>query len=153
MFVTKAIEPVIGKQQFKQLVIIDEHTKLEDTNGEKVEMKNIQAKIDSGELEIDGILDEYENNLQKKYASSFKRIIAIMNRVANNEPVPDDKFKEITPNGEHVKEYEFKYQDLRVYAIKIRNGQLILLGGFKNKQSKNISRFRSLKKQYLEIAK
>jgi len=73
-----------------------------------------------------------------------------MNLVANNESVPNTKFRNITTGNEPIQEFEFKAGDLRVLAIKIPNGQLILLGGYKNRQDKDLSRFRSLKKQYLE---
>lgn len=73
-----------------------------------------------------------------------------MNLVANNESVPNTKFRNVTVGNESIQEFEFKAGDLRVLAIKIPNGQLILLGGYKNRQDKDFSRFRSLKKQYLE---
>ena len=73
-----------------------------------------------------------------------------MNRVANMESVPETKFKDVTPKREKVKEYEFKYGDLRLYAIKIYEGKLVLLGGFKNQQKKDFGRFRSLKKQFID---
>jgi hypothetical protein len=139
-FVTKSIEIVVGKQQFKQLVIVDDRS---DT-------LKIQEQIDKKEIEIDGILDIYEQRLESKYEKQFQGIISIMTRVANLQPVSNDKFKDVTPEKELVKEYEFKYQDLRVYAIKITNGKLILLGGYKNNQPSDYSKFRSLKKQFLE---
>lgn len=80
-------------------------------------------------------------------------LLAIMNRVANLQPVAKDKFRDVTPHRELVKEFKFKYQDLRVLAIKIPDGKLVLLGGYKNQQDKDFSKFRSLKKKYLESIK
>jgi len=127
-FVVTNIDEVNGKQECKQLVIVK--------NGEYL-----------------GVFDEFENSLQKKYDSSLVAIISIMNRVANLQTVSPDKFKDITPDGEPVKEFEFKYRDLRVYAIKVFNGKLIVLCGYKNSQKKDIVKFRSLKKQYLDSLK
>lgn len=147
-FVIKNIESVKGTQTFKQLVIV----------GDKVNVNKLQLEIEDREKNNEeviqtGILDEYENSLQKSYQKSFLGIISIMNRVANLQPVADTKFKDVTPKGELIKEFEFKYQDLRVLAIKIQNGKLVMLCGYKNQQDKNFSRFRSLKKQYLEFTK
>jgi hypothetical protein len=73
-----------------------------------------------------------------------------MNRDANMQSLGDTKFRDVTPDGELVKEYEIKYQDLRAFAIKVPNGKLVLLGGYKNNQKSDFSRFRSIKKHYLE---
>jgi len=56
-FVTKTIETVIGRQQFKQLVIVED----------KVDAIRLQQQIDKNEVEIDGVLDVYESNLEDKY--------------------------------------------------------------------------------------
>lgn len=144
-FVIKNIESVKGTQIFKQLVVV----------GDKIDTNKLQAEIDNlenfnKEVRQTGVLDQYEDSLQKSYIKSFNGIISIMNRVANLQPVAETKFKDVTPKGELIKEFEFKYQDLRVLAIKIPNGKLIILCGYKNQQGKDFSRFRSLKKQYLE---
>jgi hypothetical protein len=144
-FVTKNIELVDGKQQFKQLIIVDDKV-----DAIKLQAEIAQKEINGQEVDIDGVLDIYQNSLEVKYESSFRGIVAIMNRVANGQSVASEKFKDVTPEKELTKEYEFKYQDLRVYAIKIFNGKLILLCGFKNQQHSDYSEFRSLKKKYLE---
>lgn len=72
-----------------------------------------------------------------------------MNEVANIRTLPDTKFKDVTPEKEKVKEYEFKEGNLRVYAIKKFGGKIIVIGGYKNRQKKDFRTFRSLKEQYL----
>jgi putative component of toxin-antitoxin plasmid stabilization module len=139
-FVTKTIETVIGRQQFKQLVIVDD----------KFDAIKLQQQIDKNEVQIDGVLDIYESKLEAKYESSFRGIVAIMNRVANLQSLAQDKFRDITPDKETVKEYEIKFQDLRIYLIKITNGKLVLLCGFKNDQDSDFKSFRALKRQFLE---
>lgn len=144
-FVLKNIEAVKGKQRFKQLVTVEGNLNISE----------LQAKIDARERDgkeeiVKGVLDNFEDNLEVKYKSSFRGIVATMNRVANLQPVAETKFKDVTPKGELVKEYEFKFQDLRVWAIKISDGKLVLLGGYKNQQKKDFKTFRNLKIKYLE---
>lgn len=133
-FATKEIGAIRGRQIFEQLVILPDNADL--------------SKINLNE--INGIWDEYEESLEDKYKGAFRGIQAIMDLVANMQSVSDKKFRDITPQKEQVKEYEFKYQDLRAYAIKISNGKLLLLGGFKNQQDHDIAAFRARKKKYLE---
>jgi len=50
---------------------------------------------------------------------------------------------------EHT-EYEIKTHNLRVYLFReVKTGNIIVLGGRKNTQSKDIHHFRKLKKGYL----
>jgi hypothetical protein len=103
------------------------------------------------QLEINGVgqLDEYEKEVIGRYKSDFKSILSLMQMVANNKLLSKLKFRNVTPDKEMVAEYEFKWGDLRVYAIATFGGKIIVLGGFKNQQDKDYRRFRSLKKQYL----
>lgn len=119
-FTLKQIEAIRGKQEFYQLVI--------DGKGQ---------------------LDIFESILEAKYKSEFKSLLVYMEFIANNCTLPNTKFREITPTKEKVKEYEFKSKHLRIYAIQKMNGKIIILGGYKNAQKKDIKRFRALKKQYL----
>lgn len=102
-------------------------------------------------LVVDGVspFDVFENKLEVKYRRSLEKIYYYMNEVANNMALPSSKFKDVTPDKENVKEYEFKDGDLRVYCISKFGGKIIILGGYKNKQKQDFRKFRSLKKQYL----
>ena len=93
---------------------------------------------------------EDEINKNKKLSSQLGALYQAMQWVADLRSLPDTKFKDITPNKETVKEFEFKSKDLRIYAIKIEDGKLILIGGYKNKQNKDLRQFRSIKKRLLE---
>jgi len=119
-FATQKIDAINGRQNFVELVV--------DGKGQ---------------------LSEYEKKLQKKYLSQFKSILTYMELAANNLSLPDKKFKDVTPYGEKIKEYEFKKGDLRIYAIDMLNGKIVVLGGYKNNQKKDFRKFRSLKQQYL----
>jgi hypothetical protein len=76
-----------------------------------------------------------------------------MSFIANLNSLPHSKFKDITPDKEEIKEYEFKSKHLRIYCIKKPNGKIIILGGYKNNQSSDIIKFRSIKQQYLKSLK
>lgn len=104
------------------------------------------------QLTIDdtGQLDLFEKSLESKYLSEITTIKAYMDFVANNCPLPHTKFKDLTPDKELIKEYEFKSKHLRVYAVHVKTiGKIIVLCGYKNNQKKDLVEFRSLKKQLL----
>lgn len=77
-------------------------------------------------------------------------LFSYMEFIANGKTLPYTKFKDITPKKEQEKEYEFKTKHLRVYAIKKKNGKIIIMGGYKNSQKKDISKFRSIKEEYIK---
>jgi putative component of toxin-antitoxin plasmid stabilization module len=99
--------------------------------------------------------DEFEENLlkTKKYQNEIGMIYTYLEYISNGQTLPAKHFKDITPDKEKIKEYEFKRKHLRIYAIKKKNGKIILLGGYKNKQAKDINKFRAIKKQYIESLK
>ena len=74
--------------------------------------------------------------------------------VANLHTLPNTKLRNLTPDKELIKEYELKTKHLRVYFIHLeKTGKIILIGGYKKEQTKDIDQFRSLKKQYLDYLK
>lgn len=107
------------------------------------------------ELTIDNIgqLEAFSEKITERYGSELDAIFLYMQRVADGDSLPANKFKDVTPQKEKVKEYEFKSKHLRVYAIKKENGKIVILGGYKNTQAEDFKTFRSLKKQYLESKK
>jgi putative component of toxin-antitoxin plasmid stabilization module len=122
-FALETIDSISGKQVFEKL-IIDETCQF----------------------------DEFEKRIVKnpKYKSELASLYLYMEEVAKGNSLPKRKFKDITPDKETVKEYEFKSNNLRIYAIKKENGKIIILAGTKNKQNKDIRKFRGIKKRYLE---
>lgn len=117
-------------------------------------MPEVKGIIGFKKLVIDGVCPyeefwkqvEREGNLRKQLIG----IIHNMNEVANRRSLPKEKFRDITPEKDPVREYEFKKGDLRVYAIKDLTGHLVILGGKKNSQKKDIRSFRSIKQRYLQ---
>jgi putative component of toxin-antitoxin plasmid stabilization module len=66
--------------------------------------------------------------------------------------LPKEKFRDITPQKQQVKEFEIKKGDLRVYLIK-EQGHIVILGGKKGSQNEDVKQFRSIKQRYLESKK
>lgn len=120
-FAIEKIEAINGKQKFDQLVI----------NGEKQ-------------------LDAFERDIANdtSYMSEFITILAYMDMDANGLNI-GNKRKELK-GAKGVKEFEYRTKHLRIYAIQQFNGKIVIVGGYKKDQKKDISRFRFLKKQYLQ---
>lgn len=123
-FVLKKLEAVVGKQQFFELVV-DDNSQFNDY--------------------CEAIKDN------KQYYSELLKIFTLMNQVSQLKMLPQTKFKDITPNKESVKEYEFKSKHLRVYAFHLeKTGKIVAYGGYKNTQKDDIPKFRSYKSRYLK---
>ena len=88
--------------------------------------------------------------MEEQYKSELGSIYYRMEAVANLQLLPKDKFRELKGGKGDVKEYEFKSKHLRVYAIHQKDGKIVVMGGYKNSQDKDIVTFRALKKQYIE---
>jgi len=122
-FVLRKIKTVLGKQEFFELFI-------------------------DNESQFEKYFEEVKTNPQ--YYSEFKTILSYMNLVAELRMIPKEKFKDITPEKENVKEYEFKSKHLRVYVFHLeKTGKIVVWGGFKNSQQDDIDKFRSIKKRFL----
>lgn len=116
-------------------------------------VETIVAKQEVDELIIDGSgqWDRFSNEISERHAQYVSELVKMVDYIAyaaNGNSLPDTKFKDVTPQGQSVKEYEFKSKHLRVYAIKKLNGKVIILGGLKTTQKADFKRFRSLKEQY-----
>jgi putative component of toxin-antitoxin plasmid stabilization module len=116
------------------------------------EIKAISCRQEFDQLVIDGEgqLDIFEKDLaDTTYKSEFKTLLTYMEYLGNNGSLPKTKFRDVTPKGEKVKEYEFKSKHLRIYVVQQINGKIVILGGYKSSQDKDFIKFRSLKKQFL----
>jgi hypothetical protein len=142
-FDLKTISAVSGKSPIFQLTIDD---KPDYSNASTEEARNDRKT---------GVLDIYEQRLEKKYKNNIIQIYNTMTRVANHELVPVEKFRELKgrKKSDPYKDYEFKHGDLRLYATQSPLGKIIILGGFKNAQEGDIRKMRSLKAQYFESLK
>ena len=123
----------------------------------KERINAINGKLPFYQLVVDGekALDKFENKLEKSYGSELRTLITYMEYFATNygsKSLPPKKFKYLDgkKQSDLVKEFEFKSKHLRIYGI-IKDGAIIMLGGYKNSQPEDIIKFRSLKKSYLNI--
>lgn len=108
----------------------------------------IKGKQIFNKLLVDGVapFDRFTEELEKQYEDELGAIYYRMEAVVNLQSLPKDKFRELKGAKGGVKEYEFKSKHLRVYAIHQKDGKIVVMGGYKNSQDKDISTFRSLKK-------
>jgi len=122
IFETKLIEQVKGKQVYEKLVV----------NGEC-------------------LLDQFESDIQgiPQYVSEFKTLIAYMDLLAKGNNLPITKFREIKGGGISTKRHEFKSKHLRIYALDKPDGKIVILGGYKNTQPKDIRSLNSIVKDYI----
>ena len=92
--------------------------------------------------------DEIETD--GRYFSELKTIYAYMEMVSNLQMLPQQKIRDLTSKNDNIKEYELKTKHLRVYFIhQEKTGKVVILGGFKTTQEKDIAKFRLLKKEYI----
>lgn len=119
-------------------------------------MEEVKGPIRFKKLIIDGLCqyDEFCNQIERE-GNLKKHLIGIinnMNQVANLRRLPKEKFRDITPYRQAVKEFEIKKGDIRVYVIK-EDGHIVILGGKKSTQDEDYKQFRSIKERYLETKK
>lgn len=119
------------------------------------DIENIRGKQIFSKLTIDGIcqFDNFVNELEEQYETELDAINYYMEAVANLKSLPETKFRELKGRKGNVKEYEFKSKHLRVYAIQQKGGKIVVLGGYKNAQDKDLVLFRAIKKKYLNSLK
>ena len=89
----------------------------------------------------------FYEGIESKYQSKLNTIIARIELFSNQQPMPPNKFRCLNPKQKGIKEYEFKNDDLRVYAFKLKSMFVIAFGGYKNNQSNDIIKLKSITKQ------
>jgi len=118
----------------------------------KIEEINCLQSIVKLEVEGSCYFDEFQEDVYKsgsQYVTELGMILQYIERDGNGQGVADKK-KDITPQKTKIKEYEYRTKHLRVYAIKQKGGKIIILGGFKNRQKKDINKFRKIKNQLID---
>lgn len=90
----------------------------------------------NGECQFDEFMEEVEKDPRhRKWLGS---IFAYMEFISDRNILRKDKFRQINDAGRDDV-FEFKKESLRVYVIKQKPNMYIILGGFKNNQTKDIS--------------
>ncbi|WMN12691.1 hypothetical protein QYS49_34310 [Marivirga salinae] len=116
-------------------------------------VKEIKGKIDFFVL-VKNEVNQYEEvkkQLQKEgnYESELNTIQTRLQSMAELQSLPETKCRQLHPKSE--KDYEIKTKNLRLYLFHLENkGRVIVFLGKKTNQKKDIKRFRSIKKEYLE---
>ena len=101
----------------------------------------------NGVCEFDEFIAEIKND--SNYENEIKKIQIIMQQLSEMQFLPDAKFKELKGYKDNIKEYEIKTHSLRVYIFHEENtGKIIVSGGRKTTQKKDITHFRNIKKEY-----
>ena len=95
--------------------------------------------------------DEFERQIETEgsYSSELVTIQTRLHEISDGKLLPKEKFRNITPKKELIKEYEIKTRHLRVYMFhEDKTGRIIVCGGKKTSQQKDIKRFRRIKKDF-----
>ncbi len=67
---------------------------------------------------------------------------------ADGNILPQAKFKQIQ-DAAQSNMYEFRSKHLRVYVLLLENGKIVILGGYKVTQKKDIVKFKAIVKEYI----
>lgn len=79
---------------------------------------------------------------------------ATLESYANNQILPKTKFKKLKrPKNDKIPDYEIKYGKYRLYLFTTENHKIVVSGGMKKNQLKDIRRLRRIKKEYFESQK
>lgn len=119
-------------------------------------IEEIEGKQEIYKLKIDNScqFDDFENEIEKRgqYEEELASIYAHIEDFANNKTLPEKKFRILNKGvkNDKVKEYEFKSKHLRIYGIKALSGQVIIMGGYKTTQKKDIRRLKNIKSNYIK---
>lgn len=100
------------------------------------------------------LFEEFENEIEDigQYEEELASIFAHIEDFSNHVLLPSSKFRILNKGNkkDKIKEYEFKSKHLRVYGIKAPTGQIIILGGCKTTQKKDINRLKRIKTGYIK---
>ncbi|HEY4287568.1 MAG TPA: hypothetical protein VGN00_10765 [Puia sp.] len=121
-----------------------------------IKVEEINAKESVEQLVIDGAkqLETFEKSLvDTSYLSEYKTILKYIEYLANGNSLPQKKFRHLKGVKDGIPEHEFKSKHLRIYAIQLPSKKVIVLGGYKNNQDPDITKFRSIKATFLESLK
>ncbi len=116
-------------------------------------IKEIKGKIDFFVLKKNNVNqdEEVKEQLRKEgnYESELNTLQTRLQSMAELKPMPETKCRQLHPKDE--KDYEIKTKHLRLYVFHLeKTGRVIVFLGKKTTQKKDIKRFRSIKKEYLD---
>ena len=105
--------------------------------------------LKNGKAQFDSFYDEVCKN--RKHFNDLKRILACMNYVAETDAkMPVKKVNSIKDGGKEIA-IEFKKNELRVYCVKKNPDVLVVLGGYKKEQKKDINKLKKFIKDNKDL--
>ncbi len=118
-------------------------------------INEIEGKLKFYKLFINGKceFDKFYERCKRdgNLVSELIQIQARMQLLSDLKTIPNEKHKDITPKNEQIKEYEIKTKHLRIYLFHDKaNGRVVVSGGKKTTQKKDIEHFRKIKKAYFD---
>jgi hypothetical protein len=120
------------------------------------QIDEIEGKQIIYKMFIDGtcLFEQFENEIEDvgQYEEELASILAHIEDFSNQILLPKTKFRILNKGlkKDKIKEYEFKSKHLRVYGIKAPSGSIIILGGYKTTQKKDISSLKRIKSEYIK---
>lgn len=99
------------------------------------------------------LFKEFIDNIPKSLESEKRQLITNLLRVVRGTEnmLPPKKYKQLKrPKKDKYVDYELKTNNLRLYFFREDNNRILVLGGFKKDESKNLSKFRLIKNNYFE---
>ena len=118
-----------------------------------IKIEAVKGKLSFFKLQKDGNckFNDFENEARQNYNSEINSIYHRLNVLASGRRLPEKQFRILNSNDTNVTECEIKTKHLRVYYfIDKENGNIIITGGYKTNQKKDLNHFRNTIKQYLE---
>lgn len=109
---------------------------------------DVYELCDNGESLFETFVNEIQHhgNLEKNLASA----IGIIENNANKYRLPNTKFKKLNNSKSKFNVYEAKSGSIRIYLIYQKCGNIIVTGGLKTKQKKDINKVIRIVKDYLD---
>ena len=110
--------------------------------------KKVGKLLRNGKCLVDPFLDELKSDKNKK--GSLAGIYAILEDIGNTLLVPENKYKKLNGYDKlNYRPYEIRYKEFRLYTIyDSAAGQLLLIGGDKKSQPKDLKRIEQIIKEY-----
>ncbi len=95
--------------------------------------------------------DVFEIKARQNYKTEINSIYHKLNVLASGRRLPEKQFRILNSKETFVTECEIKTKHLRLYYfIDKENGNIVITGGYKTSQKKDLNHFRKTINQYLE---
>ncbi len=118
-----------------------------------IRIETVKGKLKFFKLQKDENceFDVFEIEARRNYNSEINSIYHRMNVLASGRRLPEKQYRILNSNVTLVTECEIKTKHLRVYYfIDKENGNIVITGGYKTSQKKDLNHFRNTINQYLE---